>query len=383
MRGFPRSLVCLVLIGLLCALLGACSSQASPAHRADSSSLKATATPALDVPVNTWAQLNTPGKVTDLAVSPANTAVVFACVSMAGGKIAVYRSDNRGASWQQLQVPGASGNCVLSVDPTTSQHVYLALGQMGSMALYKSTDEGTSWSESLASGTAFADGQIQFVDNGLETLVYTPTASEPNLVRLERSTDGGKTWAPIDQPLLDQGVVVLSMISDPLNAATMLALTQVNPAQDYTAEALRGGLWESSDAGKTWSEVSSNVPLNGELLAGADGQNIYAYDPGVPVLEVSQDGGQNWLTLSLPAAATAPGAGPLSAAQLAAGNQGAIYLVVNQHLYVYSPQHNAWQLMPGAPAFSGSGPVFFTGGEPGTLWLSATASTLDRYIPGS
>jgi photosystem II stability/assembly factor-like uncharacterized protein len=393
-RIFPITLWRLGLFGLLCMLLlGACSPSTSAASSQQTAGASVTAaagpaaTPRLDVPTNTWAPLHTPGRVTDLAVSPANTATVFICVTQANAAIAVYRSDNRGAAWQRLSIPSGSGNCVLSADPANARRLYLALGQPDNIALYKSTDGGVHWSAPLASSTTFVNGQIQFVDNGLETLVYTPTADQPGLVRLERSTDGGKIWQPIDQPLLNQGVLVLSVIADPLSATTMLALTQQNPAQAYSAEALRGGLWRSSDAGAAWSEVSSNVPLNGELLAGADGQHIYAFAPGVPILKESEDGGQTWLTLNLSVAATAPSAGLLRATQLVAGEKGVLYLALNQGsgaaLYVYSPQSHAWQATAGVPAFSGSRLIFFTDGMPGTLWLTGAGDTLDRYIPGS
>ncbi|MDQ3618607.1 MAG: hypothetical protein M3391_00570 [Actinomycetota bacterium] len=157
-------------------------------------------------------RINASGRVSALAVDPANPAHVLAGAANGG----VWESFNRGASWaprtdyQPTLTVGA-----LAFDPTASSTVYCGTG------------EGDWWSY-LGVGVL-------------------------------RSTNGGATWSTIcTTPFVGDGFY--SLVVDPANRLRLYAGT-------------RGGLWVSIDGGVTWTrrrtQTTWSITLRGsEILAG-------------------------------------------------------------------------------------------------------------------
>lgn len=93
-----------------------------------------------------------------------------------------------------------------------------------------------------------------------------------------KTTDGGNTWTPINNGLLDTMVDVLWI--DLSNPNVLLAGTEF------------GGLFRTTDAGDSWTQVSSDAPVSaiatvaGSILAGT----------GVG-FELSSDDGGTWTVL--------------------------------------------------------------------------------------
>jgi hypothetical protein len=118
-----------------------------------------------------------------------------------------------------------------------------------------------------------------------------PRPLSPNPVGLEKSTDGGQTWTPLNTPFPGSQITV-----DPVRAGYLYA---VYPLQ-YPGPALYSMFYRSTNGGSTWE----SFPMPG-LLVG-----IPAVDPATPDNIIcgtyrSLDGGRTWSVLPFSRAATA------------------------------------------------------------------------------
>ncbi|HEV8625583.1 MAG TPA: hypothetical protein VG034_14075, partial [Acidimicrobiia bacterium] len=153
-------------------------------------------------------RVNVSGRVSALAVDPANPAHVLAGAANGG----VWESFDRGASWaprtdyQRTTTVGA-----LAFDPSTPSNVYCGTG------------EGDWWSW-LGVGVL-------------------------------RSTDGGRTWTPLcTNPFVGDGFY--SLVVDPASGRRLYAGT-------------RGGLWVSTDGGVTWTRRRSAPTWSVSVVRGS------------------------------------------------------------------------------------------------------------------
>ncbi|HET6172933.1 MAG TPA: hypothetical protein VFD90_10025 [Gaiellales bacterium] len=157
----------------------------------------------------------------------------------------VYRSVDRGASWQPAGaglppvVPGWSG-LALASDATRGGVIYAATGR----GLYATANSGRSWSRALnVPATAVATAKL----SGRPVVVI---ASAGGLV--ERVGAAG-AWT---RPGRLAGLALFTL--DPVNAARIYraAYTQNDPTLSACAS-----LWISADFGATWKSIGAGLPL--------------------------------------------------------------------------------------------------------------------------
>ena len=219
----------------------------------------------------------------------------------------------------------AYGVIDLAVSPTYGQDGTLfaaenRLWRVGGF-LFKSTDRGASWRQVYASAGI---GQIVVSpDFGADHTAFTLAYN-----RVQRSTDGGETWAE------------LPYWSDYHHSARMIAISP-NFAADHSLYAAGSEVYYSHDAGSTWQVATSAPPINtndpnpwwAEHLTVSPANKLYLvvgrYDSTPPYRRHSQlwtstDRGANWQQVAnapdLPIAGLA--AGPY------AGGGETIYLSV-------------------------------------------------------
>lgn len=204
-----------------------------------------------------------------------------------------------GGNWQPLNngmVGGlAYGVVDLAVSPAYSQDgtLFAAENRLWGVGgfLFKSIDRGASWRQVYASA-------------GLGQVVVSPdfaadhTAFSLAYNRVQRSTDGGETWAD------------LPYWSDYRHSARMLAISP-SFAADHSLYAVGSEIYYSHDAGSTWQVAASTPPLNtndpnpwwAEHLTVSPANKLYLvvgrYDPTPPYRRHSQlwtstDRGVNW-----------------------------------------------------------------------------------------
>jgi photosystem II stability/assembly factor-like uncharacterized protein len=178
-----------------------------------------------------WRSVGLPGAhVAALAISPANSSVVYAAVwgSQARG---LYESTDGGSSWQRLTYALDLDLSVFALDPKDPATVYIGTG--GAHSVLKSTDQGATWH---ASDSGLPQWRIEdrnhpgkwitlkvevsalAIDPVHPAMLYAATRSRG----VFRSTDSGTSWHPFNAALTDYDVraLAVSTTGQTLYAAT-------------------------------------------------------------------------------------------------------------------------------------------------------------------
>jgi photosystem II stability/assembly factor-like uncharacterized protein len=250
--------------------------------------------------------------VAAVAVDPADTRVLYAALGV-GTVSGVYRSTDRAATWTPTALRDPAYALIFASSAGS-------LRDAGVQALYALTtngarvtsDGGVTWRQ-VARGRSVSrltidpanpahlymisgDAVLQSLDGG-ETV--TPVgngapgaglrgivASESSVVLLgsdtgvSRSGDAGRTWDPANQGIHE--IFVHSVAIDPADPAVVFA-------------AGPGKIYESRNAGQSWSEPASQSP-DAEALGFDPSDRSTLYAGGSAGVQKSTDGGQTWKT---------------------------------------------------------------------------------------
>ena len=236
------------------------------------------------------------GTVQSVAVDPENPQSVYAT-----GSAGVFHSRDGGNTWARL-APIPSNPTVLSVavDPTNSNTLYASTPPLGA---FKSKDGGASWTAISKGVPPASDGTLDiyqiWVDSKSPAVLLASAATG-----LLRSANAGASWTQVQS-------AVSGLAFDPFTAGTIYACgyplgivvskddgqtwTPLSALPGYSNEAIAimadpfhrgtlyaggyGGLFQSTDAGVTWTQPS-NAALNSYTP-------VLAADPSKPVLYVS------------------------------------------------------------------------------------------------
>jgi Uncharacterized protein related to plant photosystem II stability/assembly factor len=212
--------------------------------------------------------------VTSLLADPAAPGTVYA--SAFDG---VYKSVDGGGTWQAvnngLPIAPVSALSSRSGNPRT-----LLAATLGS-GVWKSTDGGATWTSSAQGLTdSFISSLVVDPSNSL-TLYAGTNHSSTNSQRVFKSTDGGATWS---QTSLDAGQLPITFLAvNPANASQVIAVSE---------SAL--GYFQSLDAGKTWSAVTTDSRCGGVNTIFFDSAGSILSVGGTTGLCRSGDGGKTW-----------------------------------------------------------------------------------------
>jgi photosystem II stability/assembly factor-like uncharacterized protein len=145
-----------------------------------------------------WEEIPVPTIPRSLAIAPDNPDLLFI-----GTWEGVYKSTDRGQTWQLLGFADARRNVSILLDPKDSQTVYLRIDDLG---FYKSTNGGEDWAEK---------------NNGLMGRHWVaPTAINPTNPQeiflatengIFRTTDGGENWYPLSPAPPSDTVATMSI----------------------------------------------------------------------------------------------------------------------------------------------------------------------------
>lgn len=202
------------------------------------------------------------------------------------------RSDDGGETWtggHYLPQIGISGYVSdLAVDPTNSDVLYASTVPAGlrepSSGIFKSTDGAASWS--LVSGS---DGTLYFASSVVIDPESPSTIYAGSSLGVHKSTDAGTTWTPMTSGLPDStSLAVQKIVIDPLTPSTVYIATL-------------GGVYKSTDAGEHWFRASQGLPQETVIVALAispsSPSTLFANGRSGEVFE-SKDGGDEWESLS-------------------------------------------------------------------------------------
>jgi photosystem II stability/assembly factor-like uncharacterized protein len=218
-----------------------------------------------------------------LAIAPTDTNIVWAGTGEPNSRntiepgAGVYKSTNGGSSWTFMGLRGTQHIGRIQIDPRNANVVYVAaLGPAwkagGDRGLYKTTDGGATW-KLIKAGANTKTGAIDIqIDPSNPDVLYlamweryrTPYSLNSGGVGsgLFKSTDAGNTWTEIKgngYPEGPKGRIGLAISRS--NPQIVYALTEAASKEPGPVKFQRGppanGLYRSTDGGKTWTQMNN------------------------------------------------------------------------------------------------------------------------------
>jgi photosystem II stability/assembly factor-like uncharacterized protein len=257
------------------------------------------------------------GRVTALAIDPANTNVIY----MGGAEGGIWKSTNGGETWMPLgdrQVSLAIG--AIAIDPNNSNTIYAATGEANfsgdsyyGAGILKSTDGGATWKQlpggftGTACGGDYIGGIAVEPGNSQVVLAAVKSCNE-NQAGIYRSADGGQTWTGVYVPANYAWDPGTSVLFDPKNGSIAYAALDptYSPSPSYPTviKSTNGGLtWKaSSGSGATALPSSSSVGRIALSIAPSNPSILYAAladssNSDLLGLYKTTDAGANWAQL--------------------------------------------------------------------------------------
>ncbi|MEO6326506.1 MAG: hypothetical protein ABIQ65_17920, partial [Thermoanaerobaculia bacterium] len=242
------------------------------------------------------------GLVSGVAVNPSDRNVIF--IASAGG--GVWRTKDAGTTWSLVTADvGILQMGAVAIAPSQPNRVYAGTGcadassfRLGNarsagyplrvgVGILISNDGGDTWRVGTSSPASYF-WQILVDPQSPDTLLAAGDRG------VQRSTDGGDSWAPV-------------LFGEATPFATRLVRSSSQPSTVLAATwgpSLPGSIFKSTDSGVTWAEKVSGLPgdatTRGRIeiaLSPTDGQRVYALIDGYGAqLDVarSSDGGETW-----------------------------------------------------------------------------------------
>lgn len=231
----------------------------------------------------------------------------------------VWETTNAGRTWDPIfDRESVASIGAIAVAPSDPKTIYVGTGEADMRSniasgdgVYKSTDAGKTWTHIGLDDTRQI-GKI-VIDPHDANIAYVAALGHqygPNAERgVFKTIDGGKTWSKV--LFKDQNTGAIDLALDPQNADVIYASlwqTRRPPWNVYPSSSGPGsGLYKSTDAGKTWTHVTSGLPTAvghiGIATTAANPQRVYAQvDTGKDVaaggVYRSDDSGATWTHLA-------------------------------------------------------------------------------------
>lgn len=208
----------------------------------------------------------------DIDISKSNPEVIYVGTGEAncgGGSLTydglgVYKSEDRGCTWQHLGLEMAGSIGKVAIDPTDHNTVYVAamgrlFGNNSERGVYRSNDGGNQWEQVLTVNDSTGAIDLMINPNN-PNIVYAATwerTRRPNNIvyggagsGIYKSEDGGNTWTELTNGLPN---------IPGLKGRIAMAMAPQNPDHIYAAYAAAtgpmSGVFESNDGGNTWNDL--------------------------------------------------------------------------------------------------------------------------------
>ncbi|MDQ3990875.1 MAG: hypothetical protein M3245_01005, partial [Actinomycetota bacterium] len=228
----------------------------------------------------------------------------------------VYRSRDRGATWDRVGLENSSTNGRIMVDPTNPNRVFVAAtGSLfnpgGDRGVYRTEDGGDTWEQVLAPETDFTGGVDLAIDPVNPDRVFATMWDHRRQPHLRtyggvgsgvfRSTDGGDTWTRLSnvsgstdlERSSNLGRLKVAVAPSNPNRVYVFAITATGPAL---------GFYVSDDGGDSFVKRASNSSLSGSQSTfgwwfgriWVDPNNANRVFAGGVSLQRSDDAGVSW-----------------------------------------------------------------------------------------
>ena len=236
----------------------------------------------------------------------------------------VWKTTNAGASWANITDARVKGNALeissigaIAVAPSDPNVIWVGTGESGmredltyGTGIYRSTDAGESWTH-LGLDDSQQTGAIR-VHPSNPDIAYVAAfghAFGPNKTRgVYKTIDGGKSWT--QSLFVDDSTGAIDLALDPSNPRILYAAMWHLRRFPWGMHSGGGhsGLYKSTDAGDTWTDISANPGLPntalgriGVAVSPSNPRRVYATveapdSAGVPRGGIfrSDDAGAHW-----------------------------------------------------------------------------------------
>ncbi len=242
------------------------------------------------------------GRIVDLAVVESNPDTFYVAAASGG----VWKTTDGGTTFAAVfdDQPTLSIGSI-AVCQARPEVVYVGTGEGNPRnsvswgnGVFKSTDGGKTWTHCGLAGTHHIGRVVVHPTN--PDIAYVAALGRlwgPNADRgLYKTIDGGKTWECVKYIDADTGFVDVCM--DPADPQTLYAAAWQVRRDAFTGGSPRtqtgpnGGLFKTTDAGKTWKKLGGGLPE--KVGYGRCGLNVYRKNPNVvfAVVHTSETVGQ-------------------------------------------------------------------------------------------
>lgn len=237
--------------------------------------------------------------IANITIDPANPRVLY----IGGDALGVLKSADGGSTWAPLGIPANIGHPTsgyvipddMEINPADSQHIYAtSSGGSPTKGFWVSTNGGQTWTMPqgfVDTNTTLDVTQMSVAPADFNRIILSSHSNWPgrNNAGVLESRDGGVTWtAHPPVPSWPSGTMGVAILHHPHsgtgNANTWLIGTDGD------------GFWRTTDAGASWTRVSSsNIPHGGHQIYYTETGVLYAGARPYPVR--SLDNGATWQSL--------------------------------------------------------------------------------------
>lgn len=202
------------------------------------------------------------GRVVDVDVNPDNT-IEFYVGYASGG---VWYTNNNGTTFSPILDTSETQNVGDIAVDWKSGTVWVGTGENNSsrssyagIGILKSTDQGESW-QNMGLPDSHHIGRIVINPNNADEVVvgvaghlYSPNAERG----IYKTVDGGKTWQQTLFISNHTGIIDLTHAPKDFNTMYASAWQKDRKAWNFSGSGEESGIYKSTDAGVTWSKVST------------------------------------------------------------------------------------------------------------------------------
>jgi len=248
------------------------------------------------------------GRIADIAVNPNNSSEYYLAVASGG----VWKTTNHGNTYSPIfDHEGSYSIGCITMDPNNSKVLWVGTGENNNQrsvaygdGVYKSIDGGKSWKNMGLKNSEHISKII--VDPNDSNIIYVsaygPLWKEGGDRGVYKSIDGGENWEQMF--FVSENTGIADLIMDPNDNNTLYASAHQRRRHVFTyiGGGKESGIFKSTDAGKTWNELKSGLPIGkmgriGLAVSPVNSNYIYAIleaEEGKGGFFRSTDKGASW-----------------------------------------------------------------------------------------